>query len=272
MPAMDIFAVLVACLLLGAFAGALAGLLGVGGGLLIVPALAVIYQLQGLHAGVVMQLAVGTSLASIVLTSLSSTLAHQRHNAVRWSLVAQLSAGILAGGWLSGFLAVRLGGDGLAALFGLFELAVAWHMFAGRQAPAGRAQPGRLRNGLAGGVIGVLSALLGIGGGTLTVPWLTWQGVDIRHAVATSAACGLPIALAGAAGFVASGWGHPGLPAGSSGFVYWPAVAGIGAASVLTAPLGARLAHRIHRQRLRRAFALLLVCLGVLLLSRTLWA
>lgn len=272
MPPMDIFLFLAACLVLGGFAGTLAGLLGVGGGLVIVPVLALLYQWQGLPVELVMQLAIGTSLATIVFTSLSSALAHHRRGAVRWPLVAQLSAGILAGGWLGGFVAVWLGGARLALLFGLFELGIAWYMLAGRDVPAGRARPRGLRNALAGIAIGLLSALLGIGGGTLTVPWLTWQRVDIRHAVGTSAACGFTIALAGTAGFVASGWEQPGLPAGSSGFVYWPAVAGISVASVLTAPLGARLAHRVERRRLRRTFALFLACLGLILIGRALLA
>ena len=112
--------------------------------------------------------------------------------------------------------------------------------------------------------------MLGIGGGTLTVPWLSWHNIGMRVAVGTSAACGFPVALVGAAGFVASGWGQPGLPAGSSGFVYWPAVAGISAASVVSAPLGARLAHRLEQERLRRVFALFLACLGVVLIGRVL--
>jgi hypothetical protein len=256
--------------LLGAFAGTLAGLLGVGGGLVIVPILAALYHWQGFAADHVMQLAIGTSLATIVFTSVSSMLAHHRRGAVRWPLVAQLSAGILPGGWLGGFLAVWLGGVVLALLFGVFELLIAGYMFSGYAPPRGSAGRGAVLHAAAGVVIGVLSALLGIGGGTLTVPWLTWHAVDIRSAVGSSAACGLPIALAGTAGFVLSGWGQPGLPAGSSGFVYWPAVASISVASVLSAPLGARLAHRLDQQRLRRIFALFLAILGGLLISRAL--
>jgi uncharacterized membrane protein YfcA len=266
----NIFLLLTACLMLGAFAGFLAGLLGVGGGLVIVPILAVLYHLQGFDTDLVMQLAVGTSLATIVFTSLSSALAHHRRGSVHWRLVAQLSLGIALGGWLGGVLAVWLGGVLLALLFGVFELLIAAQMLSGRSPPIGHSAAGGPLNVFAGAVIGAISALLGIGGGTLTVPWLSWHNIDMRAAVGTSAACGFPIATVGAAGFVVSGWGEAGLPAGSSGFVYWPAVAGISVASVLSAPLGARLAHRIDQGLLRRVFALFLACLGVVLIGRAL--
>lgn len=270
MPAMNIFLLQAALLLLGAFAGTLAGLLGVGGGLVIVPILAALYHWQDFAPAHVMQLAIGSSLATIGFTSVSSMLAHHRRGAVRWPLVAQLSVGILLGGWLGGFLAAWLGGVVLALSFGVFELLIAWHMLSGHAPPMGRVGSGAARHAAAGVVIGAVSALLGIGGAILTVPWLTWHAVDIRKAVGISAACGLPIALAGAAGFVISGWGLPGLPPGSSGFVYWPAVATISVASVASAPLGARLAHRLDQQRLRRIFALFVGALGVMLICRTL--
>lgn len=272
MPPMNIFLLLIACAMLGAFAGVLAGLLGVGGGLVIVPVLATLYHLQGFTGVHIMQLAVGTSLATIVFTSMSSALAHHRRGAVRWPLVAQLSLGIALGGWLGGFIAVWLGGVTMAVVFGLFEWLIAAQLLSGRAPPLGRGVPRAPVNTAAGAFIGALSALLGIGGGTLTVPWLTWHNVDIRAAVGTSAACGLPIALVGAAGFVISGWGAAGLPPGSSGYVYWPAVAGVSLASVLSAPLGARLAHRLDQARLKRIFALLLIVLGMSMIGRALWA
>lgn len=272
MPAVNIFPLLTAFVTLGVFAGVLAGLLGVGGGLVIVPMLAALYHLQGFEPALVMQLAIGTSLATIVFTSVSSGMAHHRRGAVRWPLVAQLSTGIVLGGWLGGFLAVWLGGMALALLFGVFELLIARQMFSGHAPAAGRAIPGSVTNALAGAAIGVVSALLGIGGATLTVPWLTWHAIDIRAAVGTSAACGFPIALVGAAGFVLSGWNQPDLPPGSSGFIYWPAVGAISAASVLAAPLGARLAHRLDRVHLRRVFAFVLAGFGLLLVGRVLLA
>lgn len=268
MPAMDIF-LLTTWLALGCFAGVIAGLLGVGGGLIVVPILALLFEQQGIVTEHTMQLAVGTSLATIVFTSVSSMLAHQRRGAVRWLLVAQLSLGFAVGGWLGGVLAVWLGGVLLAMVFGLFELLVSVQMAFGRPPPVGRSEPGVVSNATAGVIIGAVSALLGIGGGTLTVPWLSWHNVDIRTAVGTSAACGLPIALVGAAGFIAAGWGLGGLPGGSTGYVYWPAVAGIGIASVSCAPLGARLAHHLDQGLLKRVFAVFLACLGILMIGKS---
>jgi len=265
---MNIFALLAAYLLLGSFAGLIAGLLGVGGGLIIVPLLVGLYSLQGFATEHIMQLALGTSLATIVFTAASSSWAHHRHGAVSWPAVGQLTLGIMAGGWLGGFLAVWMGGSLLGALFGLFELTVAAQMAFGRKPAAHRTWPGAGRNASAGTIIGAVSALLGIGGGSLTVPWLVWHNVDMRRAVATSAACGIPIALVGAAGFIWVGWAQPGLPAGSLGYVYWPAVLIVSVASVASAPLGAGLAHRLDQQRLKRVFAGFLALLGLLMLFR----
>ena len=252
---------------LGLFAGLAAGLLGIGGGLVIVPVLAGLFAAQGFPGAVIMPLALGTSLATIVFTSVSSLRAHHRRGAVRWALMMQLSLGIVAGGWLGGFFARWLGGPRLALLFGIFELVIAAHMLFGRAPSAHRRGPGRGRNLLAGLLIGVVSALLGIGGGTLTVPWLVWHRVAMREAVGTAAACGLPIALVGASGFVLAGRGVEGLPGGSSGFVYWPAVAAISLASVLAAPLGARFAHSMPQQHLKRVFALVLGVLGAWMIA-----
>jgi len=268
---MDSMMLMTAYLALGCFAGAVAGLLGVGGGLIMVPILVMLFGVHGVVAEHIVQLSVGTSLAVIVFTSISSSLAHHGRGVVRWPLVMQLSLGFAVGGWLGGVLAVWLGGVLLALVFGVFELVVAAQMALGRPPPAGRSAPGLFGNALAGIAIGAVSALLGIGGGTLTVPWLTWHNVDMRTAVGTSAACGLPIALVGAAGFVAAGWGRAGLPAASTGYVYWPAVAAISIASVSSAPLGARLAHHLDQCKLKRVFAGFLACLGALMIVRNLF-
>lgn len=266
---MELIYLLTAYALLGFISGVVAGLLGVGGGLIIVPLLTWAFAWQDFAAAHLVQLAVGTSLATIVFTSVSSTWAHWRRRAVRWSLTGQLTLGILIGAWLGGFIAVWLGGPLLGLVFGLFELTVAAYMLFGRPPAAHRTATGKLRNALAGSVIGALSALLGIGGGTLTVPWLVWHNVDMRQAVATSAACGLPIALIGALGFIWVGRGEP-LPPGSTGYVYWPAVAAISAASVAGAPMGAAIAHRIEKALLKRVFALFLVMLGSLMILKSL--
>jgi len=247
-------------------AGLLAGLLGVGGGLIIVPALLWLFALQGLETPHLMQLAVGTSLASIVFTSLSSIYAHHQHRAVLWPKVLALTPGILVGALLGALLADQLASQQLTTLFALFEVLVALQMWFGRTP---QQQQRQLSNGvmnLAGVFIGAFSALIGIGGGTLTVPFLSAINTPIRHAVATSAACGLPIALAGAVGFIVIGWDNPQLPAGSWGYLYPPALLGIVISSVLFAPLGAKLAHRLPTVLLKRFFAGFLLILGLKLL------
>ncbi len=259
---------LIIFLALGAFAGTIAGLLGVGGGLIIVPVLAFVFAGYGIAPDMIMHLAIGTSLATIVFTSISSVRAHHRRGAVRWEVFARLTPGIVIGAALGALMADRLPSDTLQIVFGLFELAVAAQMAFSLLPEGHRNLPDRAGMTVAGGVIGSVSAVVGIGGGTLTVPFLVWCRVRMQQAVATSAACGLPIALAGAASFVAVGWNTPGLPAWSSGYLYWPAWAGVVATSVLFAPLGARLAHAIPARSLKRFFALFLAVLG----ARMLWA
>jgi len=257
---------LLAFLALGGVAGVLAGLLGVGGGLVIVPALLWVFRADGVDEAAVAHLAVGTSLATIVATSLSSIRAHHRRGAVLWPVVGRLAPGIVVGALLGAVIADRMATDWLQRVVGVFALTVAVQMLIGTRTEAHRALPGRLGLAGAGTVIGAVSGLVGIGGGSLTVPFLSWCSVDIRRAVATSAACGFPIALAGAIGFVLVGWGLPELPPLSTGFVHWPAFAGVAAASVLTAPLGARLAHSLPVATLRRVFAAVLVLVGLKLL------
>ncbi len=251
---------------LGAFAGTLAGLFGVGGGLVIVPVLVLLFAGAGIAPEVIVHLAVGTSLATIVFTSLSSVYAHHRRGAVRWELVLQLAPGIVVGAWLGAVVADFLPGHNLRIVFGVFELLVALQMGVNLRASPEHRLPARTGMGLAGAVIGFVSAVVGIGGGTMTVPYLQWCSVAMRHAVATSAACGLPIALAGATGFLFSGWSNEALPPYSSGYIYWPAFGGIVLFSVLFAPLGARLAHKLPAAQLKRFFALFLALLGIRML------
>lgn len=249
-------------LALGAFAGLLAGLLGVGGGLVIVPVLLWSFAGQGIGGPHAMHMAVATSLGTIVFTSLSSVWAHHRRGAVAWDVWARMTPGIIVGGLTGAGFAGVLDGRALEVFFGLFELAVAARMAWGGRPAAHRTLPGSPGLAGAGGVIGAFSAVVGIGGGTLTVPFLVWCNVPMQRAVATSAACGLPIAAAGALGFAVAGQGAV-LPAWSVGYLYLPALAGIVAASVLTAPLGARLAHAVPATALRRGFALFLLGAGV---------
>ena len=255
-------------LLTGAVAGLMAGLLGIGGGLIIVPALAWLFAAQGFAATTLMHFAVGTSLAVIVPTAVSSLLAHHRRGSVDWPAMRRLTPGIVVGALAGAGLARNISSPGLAIFFGLFEIAVATRLAFGRRPERHRALPGRAGMGLAGVVIGSLSALLGIGGATLTTPFLLWNGLDIRRAVGTSASCGLPVTLAGAAGFALAGLDAAGQPGLNTGFVFWPAMAAISVTSVLLAPAGARLAHYLLEKVLRQVFALFLLLVGV----RVLWS
>lgn len=249
--------------LVGIFAGILAGLLGVGGGLVIVPVLVWVFSLQEIGSTHLMQLAIGTSLATIVATSLSSIRAHHAKGAVLWPLFRKLAPGLLLGAWLGAMVADKIPSDTLKIFFGVFVILIGLQMSLGLKPKPHRDLPGG--GGLfgAGAVIGTLSALVGIGGGSLSVPYLTWCNVEVRKAVATSAAGGLPIALSGMLGFIVMGWGVSGLPAWSSGYVYWPAFAGIVVASAFTAPLGAKLAHSLPTTTLKRIFAVFLVFVGL---------
>ncbi|MGH8656770.1 MAG: sulfite exporter TauE/SafE family protein [Gammaproteobacteria bacterium] len=258
--------VVVAYLGLGAVAGVLAGLLGVGGGLVIVPALFFLFGALGFSEQIVMHLALGSSLATVAFTALASSYAHHKHGAVLWRVVAVLVPGIALGAFGGAAVADRLPTPALRLAFGLFELLVAAQLGFGVRASPQRGLPRRAGMIGVGTLIGALSAVFGIGGGTLTVPFLVWCNVRIRVAVATSAACGLPIALAGSLGFITAGWDNPKLPAGASGYVYWPAVLGIAAASVPCAPLGARLTHALPMETLQRLFAILLAFIGLRML------
>jgi len=258
-------------LLLGALAGVVAGLFGIGGGLLIVPVLVFTFELQGIPAAVLTHMAVATSLATIVITSISSIRTHHQHGAVRWELFRPLGVGILLGAVLGVNTAVQLPGPVLQLSIGIFVLVVAVQMALNLKPSAGDSLPSKLELGAAGGGIGWASAIFGIGGGTLTVPYLSWRRISMPQAVATSAACGLPIALMGAATNVGLGWGDPDLPEWSLGYVYLPAFMGIVVASSLTAPVGARLAHRLPQARLKRVFALFLLVVSLRFILGNLW-
>ncbi|WP_372717982.1 sulfite exporter TauE/SafE family protein [Immundisolibacter sp.] len=259
--------ILLAYLAVGALAGLIAGMLGLGGGVVIVPALALAFPLLGIPADVLMHLAIGTSLAVIVPTSMSSSYAHYRRGAVDGPLLRLMLPGLLTGAVLGGLLADTLPSDLLKRVFGAFVLAVSIQIFFNATAPGRRPLPRAAGLMVTSTVIGTASTLLGIGGGSLTVPFLTYCQVDMRRAVATSSACGLVLGVAGAATFLWAGRDHPGLPPGAWGYVYWPAFIGIAVASVATAPVGARLAHSLPVILLKRVFAVLLASAGIRLLG-----
>ena len=252
---------------LGGFVGVLAGLLGVGGGLVIVPVLTFIFTAQHLPDAHILHLALGTSLASIMFTSVSSLRAHHQRGAVDWMVVRRISLGIMAGTFGGSWVAAQLSTRFLKAFFVVFLYYVATQMLLNIKPKPHRQIPGLTAMFGVGGVIGGVSSLVGIGGGSLSVPFLTWCNTAIHRAIGTSAAIGFPIALAGAAGYVVNGLSVQ-LPPYSLGFVYLPALAGIAAASIVTAPVGAKLAHTLPVDKLKKIFALLLIVMG----TKMLWS
>lgn len=252
---------------LGVIAGFVAGLLGVGGGLIIVPILIVIFNSNNFSQDVIVHMAIGTSLATIIFTSISSVHAHHfRHKAVRWDIVKQLTPGIVIGALAGAVVADFVSAKILQQFFGFFELFVAIQMALNIKAHAARTLPRRTGMVTAGSAIGVVSSIVGIGGGTLTVPFLSWCNVKMQEAVATSSACGFPIAIAGCVGFVITGWNESDLPAYTFGYIYWPAFLSIVISSMLMAPVGAWLAHRLSATKLKRFFSLVLFLLGLKML------
>lgn len=250
-------------LLLGAGTGVLAGLFGIGGGLIIVPVLVIIFTAQGFAQEAMMQAALGTSLATIAVTAVSSIWGHQRHHAILWPVCARLTPGIVLGAALGVAFAEWIGSDALRYVFVVFVLLIALQMILGLQPAPSRGLPGAVGMTAAGTGIGSMSMLVGIGGGTLTTPFLMWCNTPLRNAIATSAACGLPIAIAGTLAYMIAGLGTPDLPPMSTGYIHWPAAAAIASASVLTAPFGAHLTHTLPVRLLKRLFALLLVAIAI---------
>jgi len=247
---------------LGLFSGFVAGLLGVGGGAVMVPILTMLFAAQGFASSEVLHLALGTSMATIIFTSISSTRAHHAHGAVLWPVVQGIAPGIVIGTLVASQFAVKVPTRPLAMFFCAFILFVAVQMMLNIKPKPARELPGWMGMSGAGLLIGGVSALVAIGGGSLSVPFMTWCNVKVQQAIATSAAIGFPIAVAGTIGYLIGGLNHPGLPAGSVGFIYLPALASLLVASMLTAPFGARLAHRLPVPMLKRAFAGLLVVLA----------
>jgi hypothetical protein len=251
----------------GALAGLAAGLLGIGGGAVIVPALLVVLPAFGAGGPWTPHQAVATSLATVVAAGSASALSHHRRGAVRWGLVRRLAPGIVIGAGCGALVAGWLPALWLKRLFAVFLLVSGVRMLLAAGAPAAaNALPAGRQLAAAGGAIGALSAVLGIGGGVMLVPYLARHGVLLRQAVATSSACGVPLALVGSLGFVLSGWGREGLPAHSLGFVLWPAALAVAAAAIPMAAVGARLAHRLPTATLKRVFSMLLLIVGLRLL------
>lgn len=260
--------VLLLCLAFGCFSGVLAGLFGIGGGLVLVPFFLVLFESEGIASDLLMLMAVATSLATIVVTSVAAAFMHHRLGAVIWRYVFDLSYGIVIGVLLGAWVADSIPDEDLRLIFALYMLYAAVKM-AMQVEP--RAEYKRLKGftlRVSGTGIGFISSILGIGGGTLIVPLLAKHQLPMRNAVAISSACGLPIAVIGTLTYAYLGWQKAGLPEGSVGYVYVPAFIGIVVSSVLAAPLGAKLANKLPTKRLKRYFSLLLFVVA----GKILWA
>lgn len=253
--------------LLGLGTGFLAGLLGIGGGMLMVPFITLILTGRGVAPDLAVKMAIATSMATIIFTSISSVRAHHKRGAVRWDIVKRLAPGIVLGAVVASMgVFALLKGSWLALFFALFVGFSATQMLLDKKPKPTRTMPGTAGQLGAGGAIGFLSGLVGAGGGFVSVPFMTWCNVPIHNAVATSAALGFPIALANAAGYVVSGQGVANLPANSVGYIYVPALVVIACASVLMAPLGVRAAHALPIASLKRVFAGILYLLAAYML------
>jgi uncharacterized membrane protein YfcA len=247
---------------LGAFIGFLAGLLGIGGGFTIVPVLVEVFEHEGVRADHLLPLAIGTSAATIIFTAFASTRAHHKRGAVAWPIVRTMAPGLVVGSLLAAQVASALPMRIMAAVFGTFTWFMAWQMMRNAVPHPTRELPGRGALFAVGAVIGLLAGMVGTGGAFLAVPFMTRCNVKVHTAVATSAAIGWPVAVASTIGFMIAGWRHDDLPAYSIGYVNLPALACIAVASMLLAPLGARVAHASPVARLKRAFAAMLLLLG----------
>ncbi len=256
-----------AYLALGAFAGFLAGLLGIGGGLIMVPILVFLFGAQDFPERHVMHLALGTAMSTIMFTAISSLRAHHAHGAVRWDVVKTITPGTVAGTLLGTVLVSALPGRWAALVFTALVYYASVQMWFHIQPKPTRQLPGQAGMFAVGGVIGGISSLLGAGGALMTVPFLVRCNVRMHHAIGTSAATGFPIAVAGATGYILNGLKTQQLPEYSLGFVYLPALMWIVVASMLTAPAGARLAHRMPVRVLKKIFAVFLFALATRMLT-----
>lgn len=255
-------------LVLGAIAGFLAGMFGVGGGLVLVPVLLLLFDAQQFPAEHLMLLALGTSMAAILFTSLASLREHHRHGAVNWRVVRNITPGILLGTGIGALVATSIPTRGLAIFFALFVYSVAAQILLDMRPHSSRQLPGMAGMTLTGIITGWLSSLVSIGGGSIVVPFLVWCNVPLRNAIGTSAAIGFPVAVGGTIGYVVTGLNIPALPAYSLGFIHFPALFWISLATIITAPLGAKATHHMKVGLLRKLFAVMLIALATKLLFK----
>ncbi|MBI1673529.1 sulfite exporter TauE/SafE family protein [Shewanella sp. DW31] len=254
------------CLALGAFVGFMAGLLGIGGGLIVVPALLYILPSVGISSTQLPHIAIATSLAAIILTSISSARAHHKRGNVPWNLFKSMLPGLIIGALASGFIAERIPADKLQQGFAIFVILMTIQMAYPVKAESNRQLPNSVVLFVVSAFVAVLAGLTGIGGGILIVPFLTFYGLQMRQAVGFSAAMGFLISLSGSFGYIIAGMNTPELPYGTLGYIYLPALFGLVITSVLMAPVGVKAASTWPTSVLKKIFALLLLCVGLKLI------
>ena len=255
-------------LLMGLFVGFFAGLLGIGGGLILVTLMVYMFTVQGFPADRLLHLALGTSIASIVFTSISSLRAHHKHGAVRWDILRSAIPGLVLGTLFGTFVADQLKSKYLAIFFVIFVYYSAVQMFANVKPKPTRQLPGKIGMTVVAIIVGIVSSLVGVGGGVMTIPLMSLCNVPMRQSIGTSAALGLPIAIAGTVGFIVTGLGKDHLPPLSVGYVYLPALVGIVIGTFVTVPWGAKAAHTLPVTTLKKIFAVILFILA----TKMLWS
>jgi uncharacterized membrane protein YfcA len=257
-------------MLCGSISGFLAGLLGIGGGMILVPFMILVFNHLGFSQEVIVHMAIATGMCTILFTTSSAIWAHHKHGSIDWKLVAALSPGMIFGGLIGGSeLFEALKTSWLSLFFAVFIVYTSIQMLLNKKPKAGRDLPGALGLFSFGGFAGALASLVGAGGAFITVPFMLWCNVKPHTAMATSSGLGLPVAAAATLGYMYGSWGNPNLPAGSMGFVYLPAVACIVVVSIFTAPFGARLARKLDVAQLKRVFGVMLLLLAAFMFNES---
>jgi uncharacterized membrane protein YfcA len=257
-------------MLCGSISGFLAGLLGIGGGMILVPFMILVFNHLGFNQEVIVHMAIATGMATILFTTSSAIWAHHKHGSIDWKLVASLSPGMIFGGLIGGSeLFEALKTSWLSLFFAIFIVYTSIQMLLNKKPTAGRDLPGVIGLFSFGTFAGALASLVGAGGAFITVPFMLWCNVKPHTAMATSSGLGLPVSLAATLGYMYGSWGNPNLPSGSLGFVYLPAVACIVIVSIFTAPFGAKMARKLNVAQLKRVFGIMLFFLAAFMFNES---
>ncbi|MBU3565571.1 sulfite exporter TauE/SafE family protein [Polynucleobacter sp. MWH-HuK1] len=257
-------------MLCGSISGFLAGLLGIGGGMILVPFMILVFNHQGFNQEVIVHMAIATGMATILFTTTSAIWAHHKHGSIDWKLVASLSPGLIVGSLVGGSeIFEALNTSWLSLFFAIFIVYTSIQMLLNKKPKPGRDLPSPVGLFGFGSFAGALSSLVGAGGAFITVPFMLWCNVKPHVAMASSSGLGFPIAAAATIGYMYGSWGHPNLPSGSLGFVYLPAVVCIAVVSIFTAPLGAKMARKLDVAQLKRIFGVMLLMLAAFMFNES---